>query len=68
MQKTKYEGIVKAREGVLLNIDNEGLQRYKERKAKQRKLYDLEKDVQVLRNDITEIKELLLKALGNGNS
>lgn len=68
MQKTKYQGIYKVHEGLLLNTDNEALQQYKARKAKQRKLYELEKDVQSMKDDITQIKELLIKVLGNANS
>jgi peptidoglycan hydrolase CwlO-like protein len=68
MQKTTYQGIYKAREGVLLNMDNEALEQYKKRKERQRKVYSLEKDVQSLKDDITQIKELLIKVLGNGNS
>jgi hypothetical protein len=68
MQKTTYPGIVKLHEGLLLNVDNEGLQNYKARKEKARKSQQLEKDVETLKNDITEIKELLLKVLGNANS
>jgi hypothetical protein len=68
MQKTTYKGIYKLHEGVLLNTDNEALQEYKKRKAKQRKVFELEKDVQALKDDISQIKELLIKALGNGNS
>jgi hypothetical protein len=68
MQKTKYEGIYKVREGVLLNTDSEALRNYKLRKEKTRKVDELEKDVKSMKDDITQIKELLIKALGNGNS
>lgn len=63
MQKTKYEGIYKQREGVLLNMDNEALKAYKAKKEKDRRSITTEKKVEMLENDIREIKEMLMKAL-----
>ncbi len=63
MQKTKYEGIYKQKEGVLLNMDNEALKAYKARKEKERKAVSIEKDVEMLKNGMEEIKELLMKVL-----
>lgn len=63
MQKTKYEGIYKQREGVLLNMDNEALKSYKAKKEKDRRSITTEKKVEMLENDIREIKEMLMKAL-----
>ena len=68
MQKTKYEGVYKVREGVLLNMDNESLKAYKAKKEKDRRQISTEKKVEMLENDIKEIKELLMKALKNVNS
>lgn len=67
MQKTKYEGIYKQREGVLLNMDNEALKAYKAKKEKDRRSATTEKKVEMLENDIREIKEMLKKALTNAN-
>lgn len=63
MQKTKYEGIYKQRDGVLLNMDNEALKAYKAKKEKERRSITTEKKVEMLENDIREIKEMLMKAL-----
>lgn len=63
MQKTKYEGIYKQREGVLLNMDGEALKAYKAKKEKDRRSISTEKKVEMLENDIREIKEMLMKAL-----
>ena len=68
VQKTKYEGVYKVREGVLLNMDNESLKAYKAKKEKDRRQISTEKKVEMLENDIKEIKELLMKALKNVNS
>lgn len=68
VQKTKYEGVYKVREGILLNMDNESLKAYKAKKEKDRRQISTEKKVEMLENDIKEIKELLMKALKNGNS
>lgn len=59
MQKTKYDGIYKEREGVLLNLDNEALKQYKASKQRLRKSEQMEKDVEALKSDLQEIKELL---------
>ena len=63
MEKTKYKGIYKAQEGILLNKDAEALALYKVRKQKMREQTDrvdgLENDVREMRNDLQEIKELL---------
>lgn len=70
MQKTKYDGIYKEREGVLLNMDNDALRSYKARKERDRKTTQLEADVKELKDgmkELKEIKELLMKALANGN-
>lgn len=63
MEKTKYKGIYKVQEGILLNKDAEALALYKVRKQKMREQTDrvdgLENDVREMRNDLQEIKELL---------
>jgi hypothetical protein len=63
MEKTKYEGIYKQKEGVLLNMDNEALKAYKARKEKDRKTVSIEKDVEMLKTSMEEIKDLLMKVL-----
>lgn len=68
MQKTKYEGIYKKQEGILLNMDNQALASYKARKEKDRKAAKTEEDLAMLKDEMREIKELLMKALSNGNS
>jgi hypothetical protein len=68
VQKTKYEGIYKKQEGILLNMDNQALAAYKARKEKDRKAAKTEEDLAMLKDEMREIKELLMKALSNGNS
>lgn len=63
VEKTKYEGIYKQKEGVLLNMDNEALKAYKTRKERDRKSVSMEKDIESLKIGIQEIKEMLTKAL-----
>jgi DNA-binding transcriptional regulator YhcF (GntR family) len=58
-QKTEISGIVKAGEGVLLNTDNESLNSYKLRKEKEKKLKRFELDLNSLKSDMEEIKNLL---------
>ena len=63
MQKTKYDGIYKEREGVLLNLDNEALQQYKINKQKAKRLNQVEQDVSDLKAGMKRIEELLMRAL-----
>lgn len=59
MQKTEIKGIVKAREGVLLNVDAESLANYKKRKLKEQKINRLEEEVGELKAMITEVMTIL---------
>lgn len=68
VQKTKYEGIYKKQEGILLNMDNQALAAYKARKEKDRRAANTEKEISMLKDEMKEIKELLMKALSNANS
>lgn len=57
--KTEAPGFYKSHDGVLINKDNEGLAAYKKRKIKEHKLETIFDDVDSLKNDLSEIKELL---------
>lgn len=58
--KTDVPGLYKSTEsGAVLNKDNAALNAYRTRKAKEKKLDSFEKDIISLKNDISEIKELL---------
>lgn len=59
MQKTEIPGIYKVSEGVLINKDNDALKAYKKRKMQVTKIDVMESDLQSLKNDIEEIKNLL---------
>lgn len=59
MEKTEVKGIYKVGEGVLINKDNEGLKAYKMRKKREAKVVQMEKDLDQMKSDIQEIKELL---------
>jgi hypothetical protein len=65
MHKTEIPGIYKANDGVLINRDNDALQKYKNKKellrAKENKINRLEEKVDSLSSDIEEIKNLLKK-------
>ena len=54
-QKTEVSGIYKVREGVLINKDNEALQAYKRKKIRENNI----KDIDNLKEDLSEIKKLL---------
>lgn len=63
MQKTNVPGIYKVTEGILINRDNEALNRYKRKKENQRKnedrLDNIDNRIDVLSKDLEEIKTLL---------
>lgn len=65
MQKTKYDGIYKQREGVLLNMDNEALKQYKLRKHKEQTVRNMEKDVSELKDQFQRIEDLLMKLVSD---
>lgn len=58
-QKTEIPGIYKAGDGVLINKDNAALMAYKNRKNRERKLLQIEFDLEELRKDIIEIKAII---------
>lgn len=58
-QKTEVPGVYKVEEGVLINKDNASLQAYKNRKNRERKMIQIEADLELLKTDIHEIKTLL---------
>ena len=58
-KKTIVPGIYKVGEGVLINKDNDTLNAYRTRKMKNLKIDDIASEMETLKNDISEIKELL---------
>jgi len=63
MEKTEIPGIYKESEGILINVDNEALAKYKKkrmlRKNQVNRINTLEYKVSELSEDIKEIKSLL---------
>lgn len=59
MQKTEVSGMYKDRDGILINKDEEGLAAYKMRKQQFRRIDTMEVEINALRNDISEIKEMI---------
>lgn len=57
--KTEIPGIYKTKDGILINKDNDALKAYKKKKEQVRKMKNLEEDIDSLKNDMAEIKELL---------
>lgn len=58
-QKTDVPGLYKVAEGIIINKDNKGLEAYRQKKMRERRIDDIQNDVASLRDDIMEIKELL---------
>lgn len=59
MGKTEVPGIYKVREGVLINTDNESLIAYKNKKKREKNIDQMHDDIQTLKNDMQEIKDLI---------
>lgn len=57
--KTEVPGIVKVREGVLINTDNSSLAAYKNKKKRDIMIDSMQEEMQTLKNDLQEIKDLL---------
>lgn len=61
--KTDVEGIYRTEQGYLINKDNEALKSYKAMKARMSRQNNLADKVDRLEQEMSEIKELLIKAL-----
>lgn len=57
--KTEIPGIYKVRNGVLINTDNKALAAYKNKKKREQSIDEMQTDIQCLKSDLQEIKELL---------
>jgi peptidoglycan hydrolase CwlO-like protein len=58
-RKTDRPGIYRTAEGFLINKDNDALAAYKKRKRKERAIENFQEQINELRSDINEIKDLL---------
>lgn len=63
-KKTIIPGIYKVTEGILINKDNDALKAYKARKNKDKQIEKLQCEITEMKNDMIEIKSLLIKVLG----
>ena len=59
MQQTEVPGFSKVSEGVIVNTDSTALAAYKAQKEKNARLNNMEIEVNQIKNDLQEIKELL---------
>jgi hypothetical protein len=50
----------------LLNVDHDGLQAYKARRDRLKKIQELETDINIIKQDMSEIKTMLEKILNRG--
>ena len=57
--KTEKPGLYRSPQGFLINKDNEALAAYKKRKRKEQAVDQMQDQINELRSDITEIKDLL---------
>ena len=57
--KTDVPGIYKVRDGVLINTDNNSLNAYKNKKRREQMIDTMQEDIQSLKSDLEEIKDLL---------
>lgn len=59
LHKTEVPGFYKSHDGVLINKDNEALAAYKKKKIRDQQIEGVIQEMHTLKNDISEIKELL---------
>ena len=57
--KTEIPGLYKVREGVVINTDNNALNAYKNRKRKEQAVDTMQEEINTIKGDLQEIKELL---------
>lgn len=57
--KTEVPGIYKVREGVLINTDNKSLNAYKNKKKREMMIDDMCDDMQTMKQELQEIKDIL---------
>lgn len=57
--KTNIPGLYRSEQGYLINKDNDGLAAYKKQKAAARKMSEIETELKSIKNDVTEIKQLI---------
>lgn len=62
-QKTEIPGFYKAGEGIIINKDNGALAAYKKRKQKERRIEEVREEVNALKSDVSEIKEMMKQLL-----
>ena len=62
-QKTEVPGFYKAGEGIVINKDNDALLAYKKRKQKERRIEEVREEVNALKSDVSEIKEMMKQLL-----
>lgn len=62
-QKTEVPGFYKAGEGIVINKDNDALAAYKKRKQKERRIEEVREEVNALKSDVSEIKEMMKQLL-----
>jgi len=61
--KTDVNGIYRTDQGYLINKDNESLQNYRTTKVRMSQMKTVVNEVEQLKRDMAEIKELLVKVL-----
>lgn len=57
--QTDEENIVRHSSGALINTDRRALEKYRKEKDRIKRIDEVEKDIQSLKEDLTEIKSLL---------
>jgi len=53
------DGMLKIKEGVVLNVDKNSLNEYKTKKKQTKKMKEIEADIKHLKNEISNIKKYL---------
>jgi hypothetical protein len=62
---SEHKFIRDATSNAIINTDIDGLRKYKARKAESRKIVDLKNEVDSIKEEMSEIKHLLIKLVDN---
>lgn len=62
-KETTVEGLFRTDNGAIINKNNDALLSYKKKKEQSKKMQELEQKVDMINNDINDIKNLILQLI-----
>lgn len=62
-KETTVQGLFRTDSGALINKNNDALQSYKKKKEQSKKMQELEQKVDIISDDINDLKKMILQLL-----